>query len=91
MNENKEALITEIIFWNEGDFRKKILVWNRLNENNFVLVVYCILIIVIFCHFSLLCLKMALDGLKLVAANITSIAVKKVFYLVLCIIFTIYL
>ena len=23
MNENKEALITEIIFWNEGDFRKK--------------------------------------------------------------------
>ena len=26
MNENKEALITERIFWNEGDFRKKILV-----------------------------------------------------------------
>ena len=23
MNENKEALITEKIFWNEGDFRKK--------------------------------------------------------------------
>ena len=23
MNENKEALITERIFWNEGDFRKK--------------------------------------------------------------------
>ena len=51
MDENKEALITEKMFWNEGDFRKKILVWNRLNENNFVLVVFCILIIVIFCHF----------------------------------------
>ena len=76
MNENKEALITEKIFWNEGDFRKKILVWNRLNENNFVLVVYCILIIVIFCHFSLLCLKMAPGGLKLVAA-IKHLAVKR--------------
>ena len=47
---------------------EKLLVWNRLPGFNFVLVFFSILIIVIFCHLSLLCLKMALDGLKLVAA-----------------------
>ena len=47
---------------------KKLLVWNRLPRFDFVLVFFSILIIVIFCHLSLLCLKMALDGLKLVAA-----------------------
>ena len=37
-------------------------------SSNFVSVFFSISIIVIFCHLSLLCLKMVLDGLKLVAA-----------------------
>ena len=57
---------------------EKLLVWNRLPGYNFVLVLFFILIIVIFCHLSLLCLKMAPGGLKLVAAN-KHLAVKKEF------------
>ena len=69
----------ELILW----------LWNRLPGYNFVLVFFCISIIVIYCHLSLLCLKMALDGLKLVAANKTSSS-QKVFDLVLCSIDTIW-
>ena len=70
MNLKKEALITESkIFLESGRLEEeKLLVWNRLPGFNFVLVFFSILIIVIFCHLSLLCLKMALDGLKLIAA-----------------------
>ena len=57
---------------------REILVWNRLNENNFVLVVYCNLSHVVFCQFLLLCLKMAPGGLNLVAAN-KHLAVKEEF------------
>ena len=69
---------------------EKLLVWNRLPGYNFVLVLFSILIIVIFCHLSLLCLKMALEGLKLVAANITSSSQECLWFLVLCIILTIF-
>ena len=57
---------------------EKLLVWNRLPGYNFVLVFFSIFIIVIFCHLSLLCLKMAPGGLKLVAAN-KHLAVKEEF------------
>ena len=41
MGENIEALNTEKISWNKGRLQEeKILVWNRLNENNFVLVIF---------------------------------------------------
>ena len=46
----------------------KYLVWNRLHENNFVFGFVFYLNHVIFCLLSLLCLKMAPGGLKLVAA-----------------------
>ena len=62
---------------------EKLLVWNRLPGYNFVLVLFFILIIVILCHVSLLCLKMAPGGLKLVAANETSSSQERVWFLVL--------
>ena len=65
------VLYCQYILYSDQKFKKgeeKLLVWNRLPGFNFVLVFFSILIIVIFCHLSLLCLKMALDGLKLVAA-----------------------
>ena len=59
------------------------LLWNGLPGYNFVLVVFFVCIIVIYCHLSLLCLKMALDGLKLVAA-INILQSRKLFEIRFC-------
>ena len=62
----------DTIYWNQGDLTKKSYYYGK-RYLDLILFWYffSILIIVIFCHLSLLCLIMALDGLKLfVSINI---------------------
>ena len=63
MDEDTEALITENwCFGIKETLGRDKLVWNRLMENNFMLVFVYIYIMYIFCHLLLLAWKWPLEG-----------------------------